>query len=99
MPNNVGSIIVKLLIASFIVGWLLTFFDITPLDLLEDLTGTIGQIYSHALEFVRWGADYILLGAVIVLPVWGIIAALNYVQAKSRKRPDMTNSKDKDQSM
>lgn len=59
MPSNVGSIIVKVLIASFLVGWLLTFFDITPLDLLEDLTGTIGQIYAGALDFVRWGADYI----------------------------------------
>lgn len=94
MPNNVGSVVVKLLIASFFVGWLLTFFDITPLDLLEDLTGTIGQIYSHALEFVRWGADYILLGAVVVLPIWGVVSALNYVQKKTHKRPDITHKKE-----
>ena len=30
MPKNVGSIVVKLLIFSFFVGWLLTLFDITP---------------------------------------------------------------------
>ncbi|MEH6402182.1 MAG: DUF6460 domain-containing protein [Sneathiella sp.] len=85
MPKNTGSLIVKLVVGSFLVGWLLTLFDITPLDLLEDLTGTIGQIYSTALSAVRWGADYILLGAVIVVPLWGIIKGLNFLQEKSRK--------------
>jgi len=94
MPKNLGSTIVKLLIGSFLVGWMLTLFDITPLELLEDLTGTIGEIYSVALSSVRWAADYILLGAVIVLPVGGIIAGLNYVQAKSRQRNRSTNKED-----
>lgn len=85
MPKNLGSLLIKLLIASFLVGWGLTLFDITPLDLLKDLTGTIGQIYSMALDTVRWGADYILLGAVIVVPIWAIVAGLNYLQRKSRR--------------
>ncbi len=91
MPKNVGALIVKLLIGSFLVGWMLTLFDITPLELLEDLTGTIGEIYSTALGTVRWAAEYILLGAVIVLPIWGIIAALNYVQAKNRRKSKSSN--------
>ena len=82
MPRNIGSLILKLLVGSFVVGWALTLFDITPLDLLKDLTGTIGQIYSMALSTVRWAADYILLGAVIVIPIWAIIAGLNYLQKK-----------------
>ncbi len=86
MPKNLGSLLIKLLVASFLVGWGLTLFDITPLDLLKDLTGTIGQIYSMALDTVRWGADYILLGAVIVVPIWAIVAGLNYLQRKSRNR-------------
>ncbi len=94
MPKNVGSIIVKLLIFSFLVGWLLTLFDITPLDLLKDLTGTIGEIYSTALSTVRWAADYILLGAVIVIPLWGIFAGMNYLQAKSRRRSRPSEKKD-----
>ncbi len=94
MPKNVGSLIVKLLIGSFLVGWMLTLFDITPLDLLKDLTGTIGQIYSTALSTVRWAADYILLGAVIVLPIWGIVAALNFVQAKNRRKSKSSEKRD-----
>ena len=86
MPRNVGSLIVKLILVSFVVGWALTLFDITPLDLLKDLTGTIGQIYSMALNTVRWAADYILLGAVIVIPIWAIVAGLNYLQRKSRRK-------------
>ncbi|MBL4906899.1 MAG: hypothetical protein JKX94_05550 [Sneathiella sp.] len=94
MPKNVGSLIVKLIIGSFLVGWALTFFDITPLDLLKDLTGTIGQIYSTALSTVRWAADYILLGAVIVLPIWGIVAALNFLQAKNRRKSKSSEKQD-----
>ncbi|MBE7638448.1 integrase [Sneathiella sp. P13V-1] len=86
MPKNAGSLIVKLLIGSFLVGWMLTWFDITPLELLEDLTGTIGEIYSLALNTVRWAADYILLGAVIVIPIWAIVALVNYAQEKSRQK-------------
>jgi len=94
MPKNVGSLIVKLLIGSFLVGWALTIFDITPLDLLKDLTGTIGEIYSMALNTVRWAADYILLGAVVVLPIWAIVAGLNFLQAKSRKQSRPTDKTD-----
>ncbi|WP_334129912.1 DUF6460 domain-containing protein [Sneathiella sp.] len=86
MPKNIGSLIVKLLLASFLVGWGLTFFDITPLDLLKDLGGTIGEIYSLTLSTFRWAGDYILLGAVIVLPIWALIAGLNYLQRKTRRR-------------
>jgi len=94
MPKNTGSLIIKLLIGSFLVGWALTFFDITPLQLLNDLTGTVRQIYSTALSAVRWGADYVLLGAVVVLPIWGIVAAINYVQEKSRRRSKMSKNKE-----
>jgi len=94
MPKNMGSTVIKLLIGSFLVGWMLTLFDITPLELLEDLSGTIGEIYSVALSSVRWAADYMLLGAVIVLPLWGVVAGLNYVQAKNRKRNRPTPNKD-----
>ncbi|WP_169567659.1 DUF6460 domain-containing protein [Sneathiella limimaris] len=86
MPNNIGSLIVKLLIGSFLVGWVLTWLEITPLELFEDLTGTIGAIYRWALSTVRWAAEYILLGAVIVLPIWGIVAFLNYLQAKTKRQ-------------
>ncbi|MFT6558388.1 MULTISPECIES: DUF6460 domain-containing protein [Sneathiella] len=94
MSKNVGSLIVKLLIGSFFVGWMLTWFDITPLDLLKDLTGTIGEIYSMALSTVRWAADYILLGAVIVIPIWAIVAGMNFLQAKSRRKGRPTDKPD-----
>lgn len=94
MPKNVGSLILKLVIGSFFVGWFLTLFDITPLDLLKDLTGTIGQIYAKALETVRWAADYILLGAVIVVPIWAIVAGLNYAQKKSLRKSSQSKKPD-----
>lgn len=86
MSKNIGSTIVKLVLVSFLVGWLLTIFDVTPLEVFENLTGTIGDIYRWAFANIRWAAEYILIGAVIVLPIWGIVAGLNYAQEKNRKR-------------
>jgi hypothetical protein len=86
MSKNIGSTIVKLVLVSFLVGWLLTLFDVTPLEVFENLTGTIGDIYRWAFSNIRWAAEYILIGAVIVLPIWGIVAGLNYAQEKNRQR-------------
>ena len=86
MSKNIGSTIVKLVLVSFLVGWLLTIFDVTPLEVFENLTGTIGDIYRWAFANIRWAAEYILIGAVIVLPIWGIVAGLNFAQEKNRKR-------------
>ena len=86
MSKNIGSTIVKLVLVSFLVGWLLTMFDVTPLEVFENLTGTVGDIYRWAFSNIRWAAEYILIGAVIVLPIWGIVAGLNYAQEKNRKR-------------
>lgn len=70
MRRNVLSTIVKLAIASLLVGMALAFFDITPQRLLENLGSTVVDIYRLVLRFVRWAFDYILIGAVVVVPVW-----------------------------
>jgi hypothetical protein len=68
--NNVTSTIVKIAVASLIVGFALTFFDITPQSLLENLGGTVKAIFELVLRFIRWAAEYILIGAVVVVPIW-----------------------------
>jgi ABC-type uncharacterized transport system permease subunit len=66
--NPVGTIL-KLLLLCLVVGLLLTFFDITPQHIFHDTLRTVGEIWDLISRLVRWAVPYILMGAVVVVPV------------------------------
>jgi hypothetical protein len=77
MPRGYGPTIVKLLIACFLVGMLLRLLHITPANLIEHFGETIRQLFDFgvsllhsAMSTVEWVVPYILLGAIIVVPIW-----------------------------
>jgi hypothetical protein len=70
LPKITGSTVIKLLIACLIVGFALTFFDVDPKNLLISVGGLIRDLAQWSVSvFGKW-VSYILLGAVIVLPIW-----------------------------
>ncbi|SLN55999.1 hypothetical protein [Oceanibacterium hippocampi] len=71
MPKNLPGLILKLLIASLIVGLAMSWFDVTPQAVFQDLGGAISRLFNAAVNGVRWAVPYILIGAVVVLPIWG----------------------------
>ena len=66
--NPVGTII-RLLLLCLVVGLVLAFFNITPQHILTDTLRTIGEIWDLVEGIVRWAVPYILMGAVVVVPV------------------------------
>ena len=68
--------LVKLLVVSLLVGLLLRFFDITPQRLLESFGETVRDIFDLMVSMVSWAVPYILIGAVVVVPIWIIMAVL-----------------------
>ncbi|PCI34527.1 MAG: hypothetical protein COB54_01745 [Alphaproteobacteria bacterium] len=70
MNKSTMSIIWKLLVASLVVGLALDFFDVSPADLIHDIPQTMGKVYDLTISVIEWGGSYILLGAIIVVPVW-----------------------------
>jgi hypothetical protein len=70
MQRSVLSTIVRLAILSLIVGFALAFFGIDPRDLVTSLGTTVVSIYELVLRFVEWSVKYILIGAVVVVPIW-----------------------------
>lgn len=60
----------KLIIASLVVGLLLSFFEIDPAELIRNVPETIGKILDAIWSVIEWGIKYIILGAIIVVPVW-----------------------------
>jgi len=83
MPSNIKDTLIKLLVMSFIIGILLSFFNIDPSELLKNLGGTVQKIFAALSGIVEWGIKYVLLGAVVVVPIWLIFFVIG--KARGRK--------------
>lgn len=72
MDKSTSSLIWKLIIASLCVGLMLSFFNIDPVELIQNVPETFGKIIDAILSVINWAGKYILLGAIIVIPIWFI---------------------------
>ena len=73
----IATIILKLLVLSLIVGLVLSWLDLTPLDLLANLGESVERFLVWARGFVGWAIDYVLIGAMVVVPVWLLMVLVN----------------------
>jgi hypothetical protein len=62
----------RLFFLSLIVGALLMWLDIRPYDIFEALVRFAHRIWALGFDAIRQVADYLLAGAVIVVPLWFI---------------------------
>ncbi|MEE8350674.1 MAG: DUF6460 domain-containing protein [Rhodospirillales bacterium] len=83
MPPHVRETVIKIAVASLLVGLFLGFFDIDPRDLLASFGETVQQIFSVVASIVEWMVKYLLLGAIVVVPIWLIFFVIGRV--KNRK--------------
>jgi hypothetical protein len=84
MRNSDVSRIVKLAIVSLLVGFALAFFGIEPRNLITSLGQTVVDIYEVILRFLQWAVKYILLGAVVVVPIWLVFFLIDLAKRKRR---------------
>jgi hypothetical protein len=82
MSNNIVSTIIKLAIGSLLLGMLLAAFSISPQELLEDLGGTVVGIFNALASMLEWAVQYILLGAVVIVPIWLVLFAWKKFRGK-----------------
>jgi len=75
--------VVKLVVVSLLVGMMLAFFDMKPEELLASLGDTVKSIFQVLVNLVEWMVPYILLGAVVVIPIWVIMLVWRYFRTKS----------------
>ena len=64
------SVAVRLALLSILVGVLLSVVGITPRNFFRVLDEFARSIYDLGFGAFRWLLDYLLLGAMIVVPVW-----------------------------
>lgn len=76
----------KLIAVCFVVGLVIAVAGIDPVDLWRDLGGTIQEIWSLFWDTANWAVRYIVLGAIIVLPIWLVITLVQ--KAAAARSPD-----------
>jgi hypothetical protein len=70
MPQTIGRTIFKLLLASLVVGLAMRWLGVTPRSLIANFGETIEHLFGATAHFANWAIDYVLVGAVIVVPIW-----------------------------
>ncbi len=70
------AVLLRLLVVSLIVGALLMWLDIHPRDIIRGFENFALRIWNMGFEAVRELAQYVIAGAVIVVPVWLVMRLL-----------------------
>lgn len=71
-------VIVKLIVISLIVGFLMSVFHWTPWDIYRALRETVLRIWHMGWDALGNFVQYIILGAMVVVPAFLIVRVLNF---------------------
>ena len=82
MPRNLGSTLLRLFILSLIIGLVLSAFDIRPESLLGAVGGTVESIFNVVADTVEWAVPFVLIGAVVVIPIWLILSSIRLARRR-----------------
>jgi hypothetical protein len=70
LGGSPGSVLVKLIFLSLLVGAFMAFLDITPFGLVEGIYNWLRSLLGLSLDTVIEVGRWILYGAIIVVPLW-----------------------------
>jgi hypothetical protein len=69
-------VFVRLLVLSFVVGLVLSALNIRPLQVYHWVERVVWRIYDMGFAVFREALDYLLIGALIVVPVFVVMRLL-----------------------
>ena len=78
LGDTVLRVIIKLLILSVAVGFLMSVFGLYPDDILYAVRDFVVDFWNTGFKTLGRLGDYLLLGAVIVVPAFLLIRMLSY---------------------
>jgi hypothetical protein len=80
-----AAVILQLVIASVIIGVVLSFFGFNPANLVDAVLRLWDWISSLGLDAVKKVLRYLLLGALIVVPLWLLSRVFSYFGPRRQK--------------
>ncbi|NKB56341.1 MAG: hypothetical protein GKS00_08400 [Alphaproteobacteria bacterium] len=82
MPRITPGTVVKLLIMSLLVGLVLAFLNIDPQNILQSARDGVEALMKMGVDFFGWAFKYVLIGAVVVVPIWLALFLWRYLRGK-----------------
>jgi hypothetical protein len=76
------AVLGRLILVSILVGVILNALGLDPFDIVRSLERLVQSIWNMGFDAFRWLWRYFLLGAVIVIPIWLILRAVNAPRGK-----------------
>jgi len=78
--ESTAGIVLRLVVLSLVVGVVLSALGITPANLFMTLNVLARRLYDLGFGAIDWIFQYILVGAMVVVPIWLIARLFRAVQ-------------------
>lgn len=78
LGDSPGRTIVKLIVVSLIVGFIMAVFDIRPWDVFHGLRAFFIDLWHRGFSALGAVGDYLVLGATIVIPAFILLRIFSY---------------------
>jgi len=85
--GNPVAVIVRLVILSIIVGIVLSALNIRPTEIIYHIRRLFQRLYDLGFASIESVAEYFLIGAVIVIPIWLIARLFGLMRKRDDGRP------------
>ncbi|WP_267553251.1 DUF6460 domain-containing protein [Rhizobium rhizogenes] len=78
LGDSPGRTVVKLIVVSLVVGFIMKFFGWRPLDFLYGFRRFVVDLWHSGFAALGEFGDYLMLGATIVIPLFIILRLFNH---------------------
>lgn len=85
--GNPLGVILRLAILSIVVGIVLSALGVNPRNLVYHLELLARRIYDLGFDAIEWLLEYLLLGAMVVVPIWLVARLLGFIGARRADPP------------
>ena len=65
--------LVKIAVASLVVGTILGHFGITPEQLMREFGMSADRLQDYARQGIAWALPNVMLGAMVIVPIWFLV--------------------------
>lgn len=78
LGDTPGRTVVKLVVVSLVIGFIMSVFDLRPYDILDGIADFVVDLWQRGFAALGEVGDYLLLGGTIVIPAFILLRLLSY---------------------
>src|SRR5262245_21496378 len=76
------SVIFRLILLSILIGVILQVLGLDPWNIIDSLRRLVLRVWDMGFDAVRWVWRYLLLGAVVVVPIWLVVRLMRVAKGQ-----------------